>query len=170
MLSFQTGWGVVKGGKGRVVEIVKGVNTKCWMWQLDMCYGLADRKSIIPIGILYLATDLNHALRRTQFLCIHRGWQAQCRRRCCCVFMLTQTSPVVRVWCCSIYLSSNKYLKCKIVVGDDTKVLSAEYALPINILALISPAFHWLMCVDVRVCLQCSVSLACISSSDMCNQ
>lgn len=49
-------------------------------------------------------------------------------------------------WClgcvrCSIYLSSYKYLTVKLV-GEDTKLLSAEYSLLVNILCLIPPASY----------------------------
>lgn len=77
---------------------------------------------------------------------------------------------------CSIYLSSYKYLTVKLLWGDDTKVLSAEYSLPINILALISPAFHWfILCVCVCAymwvcCFQGSILMPNIRLSDICNQ
>lgn len=104
-----------------------------------MCYEFSDWKSVLLSysGILDSTTwtqraDLNHAFR-------------QLKR-----FVSMETDRCLGCAPRSIYLSSYKYFNCKTVVGEDTKLLSAEYSFLVNILCLISPAFHWFVC--VRVC------------------
>lgn len=77
-----------------------------------------------------------------------------------------EVSPMCRFCGSSIYLSSYNCFNCKTVVGDDTKLLSAEYSFSINILVLITPAFHRLiLCVcvyEVDVSkVVCSVTFCC---------
>jgi len=58
-------------------------------------------------------------------------------------------------------------------MGDDAKVLSAEYSSLINILDLISPVFHWLIIVLAYTwvcCVQGSVLLGNIQLFDIWNK
>lgn len=70
-----------------------------------------------------------------------------------------------RLWGSSIYLSSYKYLNCKTVMGDDAKVVPTKYSSLINISALISLVFHWLIIVLAYTWVCCAQGSICAGHS-----